>query len=388
MAATRSAPGCQPQKEKAGVGSRSPDIVYTELIIAACREKSRKIWTRKFIEMACDSKLVTGQELADADDGQEASALWAFFAITEEKVAAAGGAQAVDEDVGSTDSGAKKLGAIGFAEIEEDVFWWRLVAGRHPVQPLDGIGLVTGAEFVEPFGGFGELGKKLSGNFGADFVAATANGWAYGGKQIGRVGFELHLQPADGFDDDALESAAPAGMNGGDGALLGIDEENGNAVSGLDAQEQAGAVGNGGIALARLGRRDVEKVDDIGMDLFKRNELQVGSTEGGLEAAAVFEDVLFGVPIREAEIENLFAALIADAAKFGAEAVDEPGESCKGGDLEDLYAADLAFDPVRVGAVGRDRQEFLSYRGAFAGLAFGPQCFRGRHSDTSIIAEV
>ena len=62
------------------------------------------------------------------------------------------------------------------------------------------------------------------------------------------------------------------------------------------------------------------------MDLFKRNELQVGRAEGGLEAAAVFEDVFLGVPFGEAEIESSFAILITHPAGLGAEAVDEPGE--------------------------------------------------------------
>ncbi len=250
----------------------------------------------------------------------------ASLAVAEEKVAAAGGAQAADEDVGGRDASARKLGAIGFAEIEDDVFGGGLMGWRHHIQPLNGIGLVTGAEFVEPFGGIGELGKKLGGDFGADFVAAATDGGADSGKQIARLGFEMHLQLADGFDDDAPEGAAPAGMNGGDSALFGIDEENRNAISGLDAQEEARTVGDGGIALTGLGRCDVEKVDDVGMDLFKRNELQVGRAEGGLEAAAVFEDVVLGVPFGEAEIENSFAALTADTAGLGAEAVDEPGE--------------------------------------------------------------
>lgn len=96
------------------------------------------------------------------------------------------------------------MSAIGFAEIEENVLGRRLVAGGHHVEPLDGIGFVAGAEFVEPFGGFGKLGKKLSGDFGTDFVAAPADGWADGGKQIARLGFEMHLQLADSFDDNAL----------------------------------------------------------------------------------------------------------------------------------------------------------------------------------------
>ena len=264
--------------------------------------------------------------LAEADDGQEAAALGAFLAVAEEKVATAGGAQAADEDVGGTDASAKKLGAIGFAEVEEDVFGRGLMARRLHIQPLNGIGLVTSAEFVEPLGGIGELGKKLGGDFGADFVAAATDGWADGGKQIARLGFEMHLQLADGFDDDAPEGTAPAGMNGGDGALFGIDEENRNAVSGLDAQEEARTVGDGGIALTGLGRCDVEKVDDVGMDLFQADEFEMGRTDGGLEAAAVFEDVVLGVPFGEAEIENSFAALTADTAGLGAEAVDEPAE--------------------------------------------------------------
>ena len=262
----------------------------------------------------------------DADDGREAAALGAFLAVAEEKIPAAGGAQAADEDVGGTDASAKKLGAIGFAEVEENVLGGRLMARRHHIQPLNGIGLVTSAEFIEPFRSLGELGKKLSGDFGTDFIAAAADGGADGGEEIGRLGFEVHLQLADGFDDDALESAAPASMNGGDGALFGIDEEYGNAVSGLDTKEEARAVRDGGIALAGLGGCGVEKMDDVGMDLFKRNELQVGRAEGGLEAAAVFEDVVLGVPFGEAETENSFAVLITHAAGLGAEAVDEPGE--------------------------------------------------------------
>src|SRR6267378_4468926 len=93
----------------------------------------------------------------DADDGQEAAALRAFFTIAEEDIAAAGGAEIADKDVGGAEACAEELGAIGFAEIEENVFGQGLVAGGHHVEPLDGIGFVAGTEFVEPVGGFGEL---------------------------------------------------------------------------------------------------------------------------------------------------------------------------------------------------------------------------------------
>ena len=132
------------------------------------------------------------------------------------------------------------------------------MAGRHHVEPLDGIGLVAGAEFVKPFRSFGELGEELSGDFRADFVAATANGGADSGEEVGGLGFEVHLHLADGFDDDASESAAPTSVNGGDGALFGVNEEDGNAVGGLDGEEQAGAVGGGGVALANAGRSGIK----------------------------------------------------------------------------------------------------------------------------------
>src|SRR5713226_4636665 len=170
----------------------------------------------------------------DADDGHEATALGAFFAVTKKEVAAAGSAEIADEDVGGAEAGSEELGAIGFAEIEEDVLRWRLVAGGHHVEPLDGIGFVAGAEFVEPIGGFGELGMELGGDFGADFVAAAADGWADGGEEAGGIGFELHVHLANCFDDDALQGATPAGVNGGDGALFHIDEEDGDAVGSLN----------------------------------------------------------------------------------------------------------------------------------------------------------
>jgi len=219
------------------------------------------------------------------------------------------------------------------------VTWW-----PH-VEPLDGIGLVAGAKFVEPFWSFGKLRLKLGGNFRADFVATTAHGRADGGEEVAGLGLELHLHLADGFDDDALEGAPPAGMNGGDGSLFGVDEENRDTVGGLDAQEEAGAVGGGGVALTGLGGGGVEKVDDIGMDLLERNKLEIGRAEGRLEAAAVFEDVFLGVPFGEAEIENFFAVDRADTAGPSAEAVYEPGESCKCGHLEDSDRAHITPVP-------------------------------------------
>src|SRR5260370_960400 len=95
-------------------------------------------------------------------------------------------------------------------------------------------------------------------------------------------------------------------MHGGNGELLRVQEENGDAVSSLHAQEKAGTVRGGSIAPARFGRCGVEKMDDIGMNLFQGDEFEVRRVEGGLEAAAVFQDVFFSVPFGETEIEAFF----------------------------------------------------------------------------------
>jgi len=180
----------------------------------------------------------------EAYDGQESAALRTVLTVAEEKVLAAGSAEIAHEDIREAKAGAEELGAIAFPKVKEDVFRRGLVAGGHHVQPLDGIGLITGAEFVKPLGGFGELGEELSGDFGADFVAAPSDGGADGGEEVGRLGFELHLHPADGFDDNARKSAAPTSVNGGYDALFRIYQEDGDAVGGLDSEKESGTIGD------------------------------------------------------------------------------------------------------------------------------------------------
>jgi hypothetical protein len=57
-------------------------------------------------------------------------------------------------------------------------------------------------------------------------------------------------------------------VDGGNGAFLGVDEEDGDAIGGLDGEEEAGAVGDGGIAAAGVGGGGVEEVDYVGVELF------------------------------------------------------------------------------------------------------------------------
>ncbi len=174
---------------------------------------------------------------AETDDGHQAAAARAFLAIAEEKIRAAGGAEITRIDVLSGDACFEKLRAIGGAKIEADVFRRRLVAGRQHVQPLEGIGLIAGAKLIEPIGGIRKLRLERAGDFRAHFITATADGWAHGGHEVLGARAVLHVHAAEGLLDNAPQSAAPAGVNGGNGAAARIGKKNRHAIGRLDAEE-------------------------------------------------------------------------------------------------------------------------------------------------------
>ena len=141
------------------------------------------------------------------------------------------------------------------------------MAGRFHVEPLERIGLFAGARFVEIFDGIGKLGGELGHEVGGDFVGAWSDGRADCGQEISGLAAEFKLHPADGFLSDAGEGAAPTGVNGGDRALFRIDKEYRHAIGGLDGKEQAGAVGDGGVAFGGTGGWLRENANHVRMDL-------------------------------------------------------------------------------------------------------------------------
>ena len=89
------------------------------------------------------------------------------------------------------------------------------------------------------------------------------------------------MKLADGFGDDAGQCSPPASVDGSDGTLLGVDQENRDAVGGLNGEQKTGAVGDGSVALAGFTSRPIEKMDDVGMDLFKGDQRETRCAEGG-----------------------------------------------------------------------------------------------------------
>ena len=148
-----------------------------------------------------------------------------------------------------------------------NVFGGRLVAGRLHVEPLEWIGLFAGAGLVEIVRGIGELGGEFSDEVGGDFVAARADGRTDGNEEMFGIAAIFELHAANCLLGDAGESAAPAGVNGSDRAFFWIDEENRHAIGGLDGEEQAGLICNGGVTSANIRRCARDNAENVRVDL-------------------------------------------------------------------------------------------------------------------------
>ena len=90
----------------------------------------------------------------------------------------------------------------------------------------------------------------MRGDFGADFVTAFADTGAEGGADVGGLGAEIGVHFFDGAGNDGGDGAAPTGVDGGNGALVGVKQEDGNAIGSADADPTVEIVGDQGIAFA------------------------------------------------------------------------------------------------------------------------------------------
>ena len=85
----------------------------------------------------------------------------------------------------------------------------------------------------------------------ADLVAAGADARTDGHNQIVRPRAELSRQHVHGRSCHSRSRAPPSGMNGGNGAALGVGKEQRNAVGGTNSDADARIIGDEGIARTR-----------------------------------------------------------------------------------------------------------------------------------------
>lgn len=114
--------------------------------------------------------------------------------------------------------------------------------------------------------------------------------------------------------------------------------------------------------------------------MFESDEREFLRAEGGLEFLAVGENVFAGIPVGEAEIQNLPAIELGDAAGSSAETVDKPGEFGKRFKLKDLQAANRLEMPG-----SRDFYASRRRRQGLAGFATWQRGFSGSGHPISII---
>ena len=101
----------------------------------------------------------------------------------------------------------------------------------------------------EPVARIGKLRVKFRGHFGAYFVARLADAGAKRGDDVFGPGAKLHLHPPQRFCSDAMNCAAPAGVNCSDRMALRVCEQNGNAVSNLHDEQDAALARDESVAL-------------------------------------------------------------------------------------------------------------------------------------------
>src|SRR5258708_10562372 len=134
---------------------------------------------------------------AEAEGGHEAAGERPFAAVAEEQACVASSAEITDENILGLNACRQELREVGFAKIEVDVFWRRLVARRLHVEPLEGIRLFTGARLVEIVGSVGELRGEFGDEVGSHFVTAWTNRRADGGQKILGLARQFEFESGD-----------------------------------------------------------------------------------------------------------------------------------------------------------------------------------------------
>jgi hypothetical protein len=99
-------------------------------------------------------------------------------------------------------------------------------------------------------------------------------------------------------------------MNRGHRVLFGVREQNGNAVCGLNGQQDAGLAGDKGVTFGSLlalrecgGGYDVH---DIGVDLTQRGDAHFAGAERSEKFRAILCDAVTLIPFRESEVQDFF----------------------------------------------------------------------------------
>lgn len=99
-------------------------------------------------------------------------------------------------------------------------------------------------------GAFGEPGLEACGDFRTDFEAAVRDGRSDGENRGGGVCGKICPHFVQGGGKNAVDGAAPAGVNDGYGVVVGVGEDKGDAIGGSDSDPSIRMGGVQGVTLA------------------------------------------------------------------------------------------------------------------------------------------
>jgi len=186
-----------------------------------------------------------------------------------------GGARSRRVDILGEDSGIEQLASVSFDEIEKQFHRQFAVARgasskkKQRIFFADGIGFF---HLAEESCGVGELSLELRAHFSSCLITARPDARADGGDQIPRVAREMLAEFADSFFNDALDGAAPSGVENTDCTALSVSDDDGNAIGGEYGQEQSRSIGDEAVAGKWVLRDTIEMVDQVGMNLTERDK--------------------------------------------------------------------------------------------------------------------
>jgi hypothetical protein len=154
--------------------------------------------------------------------------------------------------------------------------------------------------------------KKLR-NFGTHFEAALADTGANRNKKIGRTAAIKLPHPGDCMHQDARQGSPPAGMDGGDGALYRIRNQNRKAIRNLHRYRNHFNVCNEGIPFGLFPfTGDIfYDICTIGMDLTQGGKLRIREIHGRKEVSPIRVNPFDGIPRAIAEIKRQAGIIMA-----------------------------------------------------------------------------
>lgn len=171
----------------------------------------------------------------------------------------AGRAELAIEDAAASDTGVFHLPAIRFGQVQ-----LASALQRFPLR---------------------EKAGELSGDIGPNLVAACADARSDSGVDVVRRRIEIGVHFFEGAFHYCCGSAAPTRVNRGDGAIAAVEEQDGDAIGGTDADARSDLAAHQGIALALSILRPGCIENAIGVDL-AQSDIDVGVT--GARAETMF----------------------------------------------------------------------------------------------------